>query len=75
MIKCNIMKVEEIARVLVKRRKELGISQAELAEICQVSIHTLSSIESGAGNPTIGSLLKITDVLGLTINLSVAARC
>jgi len=65
------MKIEEIASVIVERRKELRVSQAQLAEMCQISVHTMSNMEAGVGNPTLESLLKVIDVLGLQLDLSV----
>lgn len=65
------MKVEEISRYLVERRKTLAISQQELAEYCGVSVHALSNLESGKGNPTLGLLLKVADVMGLKVTVGV----
>jgi len=69
------MKIEEIGQAISDRRKELCVSQAQLADICGISVHTLSNIEGGASNPTVGSLLKIVDALGLKIEVSVAKTC
>ena len=51
------------------RRRDLRISQIDLARIAGVAVHTLSDIESGKGNPTLEVLLKITDPLGLELSL------
>lgn len=53
------------------RRKELMITQPDLAEIAGISINTLYKIERGQANPTIGVLGKILDVLGLEITVGV----
>jgi len=68
------MNFEAIASYLVKRRKTLGISQKELAELSGISLHSLSNIESGKGNPTIEVLEKLTDTLGLVISVGVDRR-
>lgn len=68
------MNFEAIASYLVKRRKTLGISQKELAELSGISLHSLSNIESGKGNPTIKVLEKLTDTLGLVISVGVDRR-
>ena len=47
------------------RRKELMITQPNLADIAGISINTLYKIERGQANPTIEVLGKILDVLGL----------
>ena len=53
------------------RRKELMITQPDLADIAGVSVNTLYKIERGQANPTIDVLSKILDVLGLEITISV----
>lgn len=53
------------------RRKELMITQPDLADIAGVSVNTLYKIERGQANPTIEVLSKILDVLGLEITISV----
>lgn len=53
------------------RRKELMITQPDLADIAGISINTLYKIERGQANPTIEILGKILDVLGLEITVGV----
>lgn len=53
------------------RRKELMITQFDLADIAGISINTLYKIERGQANPTIEMLGKILDVLGLEIFVGV----
>lgn len=53
------------------RRKELMITQPDLADIAGISINTLYKIERGQTNPTIEVLGKILDVLGLEITVGV----
>ena len=53
------------------RRKELMITQLDLADIAGISINTLYKIERGQANPTIEVLGKILDVLGLEITVGV----
>lgn len=53
------------------RRKELMITQPDLADIAGISVNTLYKIERGQANPTIEVLAKILDVLGLEIIVSV----
>lgn len=65
------MKIDELGEFVARRRKSLGVTQRELAEISQVSLHTLSNIESGNGNPTLGNFFRVTSALGLNIELTV----
>jgi y4mF family transcriptional regulator len=61
------MNTEEAGSLIRQRRKDLGVDQQTVAELGDVSIHTLSNIESGKGNPTLESLNRILDVLGLEL--------
>ena len=60
-----------LAQTIKQRREELGISMDYLAEVATVSLRTLKAIESGKGNPTLSSISKLADVLGLEIKLEV----
>lgn len=65
------MNIEEISDYVLRRRKTLKISQRELAVLSGISLHSLSNLESGKGNPTLESLLKVADTLGVTITAGV----
>ncbi|MFV0201222.1 MULTISPECIES: helix-turn-helix transcriptional regulator [unclassified Empedobacter] len=54
-----------------ERRKVLAISQETLADISGVGLRTLKQFESGKGNPTLETLQKLCDALGLEIKLEV----
>ena len=71
MILFTLMNIGEISDYIVRRRKTLKISQRELAELSGISLHSLSNLESGKGNPTLESLLKVADTLGVTITAGV----
>jgi len=47
----------------------MHITQAMLAELSGVGLRTLKQFESGKGNPTLSTLQKLADVLGLEISL------
>ena len=61
----------EDSDLLVRRRRSLGIDQRTLSQLSGVALHTLSNIESGKGNPTLATLRRILDVLGLEIVIQV----
>ncbi len=65
------MNKEEIGRYVVERRDTLDISQVRLAELSGVSVHTLSNLETGNGNVTLDTLLKVAGVLGLKVRIGV----
>ena len=48
-------------------RKEQGILQEEFAEVMGVSRQTISSLENGRYNPSIGLAHKIAKFFGMTI--------
>lgn len=49
------------------RRKILNLSQQDLAEIAGISLATIKDIERGKGNPSLSTVSKILDVLGVEI--------
>ena len=61
----------DLAQTMKSRRKTLGISQQDLAEIAEVSLATVKDIERGNGNPSLRTVQKILDVLGMEINYQV----
>lgn len=61
----------DIAKDIKERRSQLGISQQDLAEISEVSLATIKDIERGKGNPSLTTLEKIADVLGMEVMLQI----
>ncbi|CAN5607769.1 hypothetical protein BH10BAC5_BH10BAC5_22210 [soil metagenome] len=61
----------EIASSIKNRRKILKITQSALSEMAGISLRSLKEIERGKGNPTINSLNKIADILGLEVIIGV----
>ena len=62
---------ENIGHLLRKRRELLGLLQPQLAAISGVSIRTIQLVEMGKGNPSLETLIKLADPLGLQIQLSI----
>jgi transcriptional regulator with XRE-family HTH domain len=62
-------KLIEIGRIIRKRRELLGLLQPQLSSIAGVSRRTIQLVEMGNANPSVGTLIKIADPLGLTIKL------
>ncbi|TRX62551.1 helix-turn-helix transcriptional regulator [Fulvivirga sp. M361] len=65
------MHLEELVRTLKKRREILGVTQEQLAELSDVGLRTLKSLESMKSNPTLETLNKLADVLGMELRLEV----
>lgn len=65
------MHLDNIIKTLRDRRTALRVTQETLAEMSGVGLRTLKQIESGKGNPTLGTLQKLADVLGMELTLQV----
>ena len=63
------MHFESIITQVKQRREELQVTQETLADISGVGLRTLKQFESGKGNPTLETLSKIADALGLEVSL------
>ena len=57
--------------MIKERRALLGLTQQDLADYTGLSVRFIKSVEAGKGNPSIGSLGKIAQVLGLEIVIRV----
>ena len=60
-----------IIEKIKERRTILGITQQDLADISEVGLRTIKEIETHKGNPSIKTLTKILDVLGLELVLQI----
>lgn len=60
---------EEIITTIRNRRKSLGITLAELSERVDIRATTICDIENGKRNPSLTTLLRLTDALGMTLSL------
>lgn len=63
------MHFEEIIKLVKERRETLQVTQESLAQLSGIGLRTLKQFESGKGNPTLQTLQKIVDVLGLEVSL------
>ena len=60
----------ELGNILRNRRQTLRTTQQTLAEMSGVSVRMIKAIEGGYANPSIATLEKILNVLGLQLVLS-----
>jgi len=65
------MHLREITEALKKRRKLLGLTQVQFAELSGVSLRAVKAFESGKNNPTFRTLTKLAEVLDMELNLEV----
>lgn len=67
------MPAHQLGIHLRSRRQRLGVRQSDLAELAGVGLRTLIAIEKGEANPSLETLTKIADVLGMELTLAVKA--
>lgn len=63
------MHYTDLTKAIKERREVLQVTQETLAALSGVGLRTLKQFESGKGNPTLLTLQKITDVLGMEVSL------
>lgn len=61
----------EYADLIKERRTLLGLTQQDLSDYTGLSVRIIKSIERGVGNPSLKTLEKIADILGLEIIIRV----
>ncbi len=57
----------ELREIMKRRREFLEITQLDLAEMAQVGLATVKDIERGKGNPSLSTVNKILEILGMEI--------
>jgi len=65
------MHFSELIKTIKERRQALQVTQEGLAELSGVGLRTLKQFESGKGNPTLLTLQKLSDVLGMEVCLKI----
>lgn len=64
----SIIRLEkELIKTMVKLREEKGLTQVQLAEMCNVKQPTIARMESSIHSPRIDSMLKVLVSLGYTL--------
>jgi transcriptional regulator with XRE-family HTH domain len=68
--------LENLVARLIELRRDLGFSQHDLAERMDVAQPSVSSFERRGTNPTLASVQRYADGLGIriTVNLNVPGR-
>jgi y4mF family transcriptional regulator len=65
------MHVSSLIETIKERREALRVTQEDLAELSGVGLRTVKQLESGKGNPTLSTLHKVSDVLGMELCLKI----
>lgn len=63
--------ISAIVSAVIQQRTSMGISQRELASLCNIPQSSVARIESGKTVPNLGTLLKIMRPLGLKLTVSI----
>ena len=63
------MQFEDLIKIIKHRRQMLQVTQETLAVLSGVGLRTLKQFESGKGNPTLNTLQKLSEALGLEMDL------
>ena len=59
--------LKDYREMIKQRRQEKGISQNQLAKLVGISQPYMNQIETGVRNPTLPTLLKICEILELSL--------
>lgn len=65
------MSSDNIGKIIHERRVYLNLTQKDVAEMAGTTFKSISEIELGIRNPTLNTLNRILDVLGLAITVHI----
>lgn len=65
------MNNHEIGKIIQGRRDFLNLTQKDIAEIAGITFKSISEIELGIRNPSVNTLNKILEVLGLELSVQI----
>ena len=65
------MNSDKIGKIIHERRVYLNLTQKDVAEMAGTTFKSISEIELGIRNPTLNTLNRILDVLGLTFTVHI----
>jgi len=60
---------QQIGKTIQQRRIYLNLTQKDVAEMAGITFKSISEIELGIRNPSINTLNKILEVLGLELSV------
>lgn len=60
-----------LAELISKRRKEIGIEQVDIEDYTGLSVSTLSRLENSKANISFDSLISVLDLLGLEMQIRI----
>lgn len=69
----QIRHVNDFGATVRRRRKAVGLSQAELSAVAGVGVRFVSELERGKPTAELSKALQVLSVLGLNLHVSVRA--
>jgi len=63
----RVISSEDLGKIIRERRKELGLTQTQLAQLSGVGLRFISELERGKENVRLGYAIKIASNLGIDI--------
>lgn len=60
-----------LIKSIKERREMLQVTQETLADLSGVGLRTLKQFESGKGNPTLQTITKLADALGMELTFQI----
>ena len=65
------MNKQHIGKIIQERRDYLNLTQKDVAEMAGITFKSISEIELGIRNPSVNTLKRILDVLGLELSVQI----
>jgi transcriptional regulator with XRE-family HTH domain len=65
------MNKQQIGKIIQERRDYLNLTQKDVAEMAGITFKSISEIELGIRNPSVNTLNRILDVLGLELSVQI----
>ena len=65
------MNNQQIGKIIQERRDYLNLTQKDVAEMAGITFKSISEIELGIRNPTITTLNRVLEVLGLDLSVQI----
>ncbi len=65
------MNNQQIGKIIQERRDYLNLTQKDVSEMAGITFKSISEIELGIRNPTINTLNRVLDVLGLELSVQI----
>lgn len=62
---------QQIGKIIQERRDYLNLTQKDVAEMAGITFKSISEIELGIRNPSINTLNKVLDALGLELSVQI----